>query len=89
MNVTVNYDVSSKHVEVKKKMKALGYRDYVVGDAGTTCYLPNTTLFKDTEIKTALQDITNVAAQLGVNLQRAIACNSIPWTAIPGEKHSE
>lgn len=89
MDVTVNYDVSSKHVEVKKKMKALGYRDYVISDTKITCYLPNTTLYKDTEIKTALQDIKNVVAQLGVKLQRAIACDSIPWTAIPGEKHTE
>jgi hypothetical protein len=51
-DAVINYDVDKKHVDVKK-MKALGYLDYVVG-TGKPCYLPNTTLRKaGTTLETA------------------------------------
>lgn len=85
----INYDVSTKHIEVKKEMKARGYHD-AYSDGGVTYYLPNTTLWKpNTETATALADVQAVAAKLGVTLQRAIALSLSPRSAIQGKPHSE
>ena len=84
----ITYDVSGKQIEVKAAMKARGYGDAWVSN-GTTCYLPNTTLWKqDADVGVALQDIQNVAITQGVRLLRALAVPHTPWAAIQGEPHT-
>ncbi len=84
----VTYDVSSKHAEVKRAMRARGYLDSWTSE-GQTYYLPNTTLWKpDADAGTARAEIEAVAKQLQVRLERAVAVQHTPWSAIPGIAHA-
>lgn len=86
MATIVTYDIQSKHVEFKKMMFQLGYRDQI---AGTTCkviYFPNTTLYHPTKKAATVRDeAQNSAKQLGINLERCIATKWENWAAICGE----
>jgi hypothetical protein len=88
-DVIITYDVDSKHVEVKARMKALGYIDSVAGTAGTT-YLPNTTLWRpSTTPQTAVEHLQGTCAALRVHLQRALAdIFTAEWRGIVGAPHS-
>lgn len=89
-DVLITYDVDSKHIEVKKKMKALGYADYVMGGSGKPVYLPNTTLWKtNTTPKDAVDHLRGTCDGLRVNLERAIATPFADWYALYGKPHEE
>lgn len=87
MESVVTYDIPSKHVEFKKLMFQLGYKDQI---AGTTCkiiYFPNTTLYHaDKSAEQARDDVRSVANNLNVHLERCIATPWGPnWAGICGE----
>ncbi|MCM2352140.1 MAG: hypothetical protein NDI63_00895 [Pseudobdellovibrio sp.] len=88
MGIVIAYDVSDKNSQMKMELKSKGYTDYWNTD-GVRYNLPNTTLFhpnKNTE--QGLQDMKDAAARLTIRLQRAIAVPSSPFSAIPGDPHS-
>jgi len=86
MAIVVTYDIPSKHVDFKKLMFQLGYKDQI---AGTTCkviYFPNTTLYHATKsAETARDEAVRTAERLGIDLERCIATDWENWTAICGE----
>lgn len=87
MASVVTYDIPSKHVDFKKLMFQLGYKDQI---AGTTCkaiFFPNTTLYHANKSAVEVRDDSvSVANQLGVTLVRCIATPWGPnWAAICGE----
>lgn len=83
----ITYDLSGRHAEAKILMKTRGYLDYRLYESAKF-NLPNTTLWKpDTTEKMALDDICEVANNLGVKLERAMAFADTPWWGIPGLPH--
>ena len=46
-NVLLTYDIDSRHTEVRNTLiEEYGFKDIIIGNNGTRCYLPNTTLLK-------------------------------------------
>lgn len=86
MATIVTYDIPSKHMEFKRMMFLLGYKDQI---AGTTCkviYFPNTTLYHPTKnAVTARDEARNIAKRLEVNLERCVATIWDDWATICGE----
>lgn len=84
----VTYDIPIKHVEFKKEMFALGYKDQIPGiNNCTVIYFPNTTLYHSTKSSVTIrEDAGNVCKKLGIHLERCIATQWGPdWAAICGE----
>lgn len=83
----VTYDIPSKHVDFKKLMFQMGYKDQIVHTNSKIIYFPNTTLYHATKgAEEARDDAKNVADKLGVYLERCIATQWGPnWAAIYGE----
>ncbi|MCG2610013.1 hypothetical protein LZZ90_00660 [Flavobacterium sp. SM15] len=82
----VTYDIPSKHVEFKKEMFALGYKDQISGKTCKIIYFPNTTLYHPTNTAyTARVEVQKVCKKLNVELERCIATIWEDWSAICGE----
>lgn len=45
MSTIITYDIPTKHVEFKKLMLELGYKDRIPGKDCEVIYFPNTTLY--------------------------------------------
>ncbi len=89
MSALVTYDVSSKQAEVKKKLVAKGYQDRWPSE-GKQVYLPDTTLWHESKTPAeARDDVTQVAKELSVTLERCVAVmRSDNWAAIFGAAHA-
>lgn len=96
MDTVITYDVSRRHAEVKKALKAISYFDYWVS-AGKNYYLPNTTLWKKNISQTdALKEMQKIIVTLNFNqpihnqieLERCVCVPQNPWEAIQGKEHS-
>jgi len=84
----ITYDVSSKQIEMKERLKVKGYMDRWLAN-GRTYYLPNTTLWKqNTTAEQGKSDMIEVANYLRINLERAIVVPTSPWSGIEGRPHS-
>lgn len=88
MAIIITYDIPSKHVEFKKAMFQLGYKDQIPGT--TNCkviYFPNTTLYHPTKEATASRDeAQSICNNLGIKLERCVATQWGPnWGAVCGE----
>lgn len=86
MAIIITYDIPSKHVEFKKVMFQLGYKDQVLDQHSKIIYFPNTALYHPT--KTAIEardDAQAVSKQLSVKLERCISTIWNSWAAIYGE----
>ena len=95
----VNYDINTRHSEVKREMIAIGYDDSFTETQGSPIhYLPNTTLVKiNTSLAQGKSDIHNVIAALNRNvvgnriivLERLIVTDINPHEAIRGIPHAQ
>lgn len=86
MAVIITYDIPSKHVEFKKAMFQLGYKDQIPNNQCTTIYFPNTTLYHATKDAVAARDeAQRVCISLGVKLERCISTVWENWAALCGE----
>jgi hypothetical protein len=87
MAIIITYDIPSKHVEFKKNMFHLGYKDQIPGTENCKIiYFPNTTLYHATKnASDAREDARTVCKHLGVNLERCVATQWTEWSAICGE----
>ena len=86
MATIVTYDIPSKHVEFKKMMFQLGYKDQIADSTCKVIYFPNTTLYHPTKNAVTIRDETrDTAKKLGINLERCIATKWENWAAICGE----
>lgn len=87
MAIIITYDIPSKHVEFKKEMFQLGYKDQIPGT--TNCkiiYFPNTTLYHATkEADTARDEAKSVCKKLNIELERCVATTWKDWAAVCGE----
>jgi len=82
----VTYDIPSKHVEFKKEMFALGYKDQITGNVCKIIYFPNTTLYHPSKTpNTARVEVQSVSKKLNIELERCIATIWEDWSAICGE----
>lgn len=97
MNTVITYDVSRRHTEVKKELRALSYFDHWISE-GKKYHLPNTTLWKENIAQSAaLKEMQAVIAKLNYNqpaynqieLERCLCVPLSPWAAIPGKEHKE
>ena len=87
MAIIVTYDIPSKHVEFKKQMILLGYKDQIPGEKCKTIYFPNTTLYHATKsAEEAREDAQSVSNNLGIALERCVATQWGPnWAVVCGE----
>ena len=86
MSTIITYDIPTKHVEFKKLMLELGYKDRIPGKDCEVIYFPNTTLYHQIKNgETARKDARAVCKQLNVELERCIATQWTEWAAICGE----
>lgn len=87
MASVVTYDIPSKHVDFKKLMFQLGYKDQIAGTICKVIYFPNSTLYHaNKSAEEAREDSQSVANKLGITLERCIATQWGPnWAAICGE----
>ena len=87
MAIIVTYDIPSKHVEFKKQMFQLGYKDQIPGEKCKIIYFPNTTLYHATKsAEEARDDAQSVTTNLRVSLERCIATQWGPnWAVLCGE----
>ncbi len=88
MATVITYDIPDKHVEFKKMMFELGYKDQIpVTQNCKVIYLPNTTLYHQLKsAEAARDDAKAICAKLRVKLERCIATQWGPnWAAICGE----
>jgi hypothetical protein len=88
MAIIITYDIPSKHVEFKKEMFQLGYKDQIPGT--TNCkiiYFPNTTLYHATkEAGVARDEAKGICKKLDIELERCVATQWGPnWAAVCGE----
>jgi hypothetical protein len=91
MAIIVTYDVPDKHVEIKKALFALGYKDRIPhkdeNGVDRIIYLPNTTVYHIS--KTAVQgreEVKAICGKLNTKLERCVATQWGPeWAAIYGE----
>lgn len=100
VNILLTYDISSKHSEVKKAMKAKGYTDHIIDGQNKTVYLPNTSLNLKKEGAAAAQAredlravIAAINSSLPVNaqvvLERQFSVRYDDWAAIYGNPHQQ
>ena len=87
-NVLLTYDIDSRHTEVRNTLiEEYGFKDIIIGNNGTRCYLPNTTLLKRNTTKEDVHNIIkNVCKMLNANLKRTISSECSNWIALQGEK---
>lgn len=86
MEIIVTYDIPSKHIEFKKKMFQLGYKDQIADSTCKVIYFPNTTLYHPTKNAVVARDeALNISKQLGINLERCVVTKWENWAAICGE----
>jgi hypothetical protein len=86
MATIVTYDITTKHVEFKKMMFQLEYKDQITDSTCKVIYFPNTTLYHPTKnAVTARDEARNIANRLGINLERCVAAKWENWAAICGE----
>jgi hypothetical protein len=86
MTSIVTYDISSKHVEFKKEMFELGYKDQIKGNTCSTIHFPNTTLYHPTKTPSIVRvEVENVCKKLNTELERCVATVWQDWSAICGE----
>lgn len=84
VSILISYDISEKHKDMKKELKALGYFD-----GWKDCNLPNTTLWKkEGTVDQANQDMQSTAKKIGVRLERAVAVSFSQWAGIQGDPHT-
>ena len=78
MEIIITYDIPDKHVEFKKAMFELGYKDQIPGIKNCKIiYFPNTTLYHaDKKPVTAHGDADSICKALNIELERCIAT---PW----------
>ena len=71
-NVLLTYDIDSRHTEVRNTLiEEYGFKDIIIGNNGTRCYLPNTTLLKRNTTKEDVHNIIkNVCKMLNANLKK-------------------
>ena len=87
-NVLLTYDIDSRHTEVRNTLiEEYGFKDIIIGNNGTRCYLPNTTLLKRNTTKEDVHNIIkNICKMLNANLKRTISSECSNWIALQGEK---
>jgi hypothetical protein len=86
MAIIITYDIPTKHLEFKKAMFSLGYKDQIPGKECEIIYFPNTTLYHETKTaKEARNEAKRECEKLKVNLERCLATKWIGWAAICGE----
>jgi hypothetical protein len=87
MATVVTYDIPSKHMDFKKLLFQLGYKDQITWTTGKVIYFPNTTLYHaDKSAEKARDDANSVANKLGMTLESCIATQWGPnWAVIYGE----
>lgn len=84
----VTYDVPEKHVELKKAMFKLGYKEEIAGNTCEVIYFPNTTLYHESKNpKQAKMDVQTTCIQLNVDLERCVATIWDDWSVICGEPY--
>lgn len=82
----VTYDITSKHVEFKKEMIKLGYKDQIPGNSCKVIYFPNTTLYNSIKTPTEVRnEVQNLCKKLNIELDRCISTVWDNWSAICGE----
>ncbi len=86
--VLITYDIKSNHTEVRNTLiTEYDFKEIIVGDTGTKCYLPNTTLYKRNTTKlVALNTLKQVCSDKKAELTRAIATECSNWQALIGEE---
>lgn len=74
-SVVISYDINRLHTSVKQELEDLGYNDNFKFTGGKKIYyLPNTTMWHGKKSSDqAMLDLRRVCANLGVELQKAIA----------------
>jgi len=87
MATVLTYDIPTKHVEFKKLMFQLGYKDQITEATCKVIYFPNTVLYHPIKsAETARDEALSIAKKLNVNLERCIATQWGPnWAALCGE----
>jgi len=86
MATIVTYDVPTKHVELKKTLFQLGYKDQIPDSTCKIIYLPNTTLYHETKTSEQVRnDVKNACTVLHIELERCIATAWTNWAAMCGK----
>ena len=74
MEIIITYDIPEKHVEFKKAMFKMGYKDQIPGKVCKVIYFPNTTLYHpDKQPVTAYNEAESVCRTLGIELERCVS----------------
>ena len=82
--VLISYDIDKSHVQVKRALELLGYRDSFKykGDQ-KIYYLPETTLWhSEKSSNRAITDLQTISRNLKVKLEKAIAVNAKEFVGI-------
>lgn len=89
MAIIITYDIPSKHVEFKKAMFLLGYKDQIPGTSCKVIYFPNTTLYHPSKsAAVSLEEAKSVCKRLNIKLERCVATIWNDRAAICGEPFS-
>jgi len=81
--VVLSYDVDRRHTEVKAAIKERGYFDNWNYQGAPSHDMPNTTVWHKTKTSvTAITDIQQVCASLGVRLEKAVAVIATEFSGI-------
>jgi hypothetical protein len=86
MHVLITYDVSDKHSEIIKAMRAKGYANTWSSDK-VPYNLPESTLWNnDKTVAEAVKDLQDIVSELDVELKRCMAVPANPWAGITGDR---
>ena len=87
MSTIIVFETSSRQRELKRTLYLLGYKDRVVIQQCNLLYLPNFTLYHETNTpETCKNDVVAICKRLGIDLQRCIAAVFDGGSVICGEE---